>query len=210
MALPEHGLLVSMWAVPELQPGKTMGTLEQRAVSGLPAMGQPHSTFPYPATLATTLVSCFQPFLSMGMAFLGPAGREGLGRSSAPSAFLSCAHSSWTEDTRARIFSESPTGHSLLETPCEELERRIEGKLKEFEALAASGQQLVSEEHYLSATVRTGKWGWGASVPPEILWGQALEEGARCRCRAPVSGMGLAMHPWGCSGQEGVSPSNGC
>ncbi|XP_049687053.1 spectrin beta chain, non-erythrocytic 5-like isoform X12 [Accipiter gentilis] len=61
---------------------------------------------------------------------------------------------SWTEDTRARIFSESPTGHSLLETPCEELERRIEGKLKEFEALAASGQQLVSEEHYLSATIK--------------------------------------------------------
>ncbi|KFP99538.1 hypothetical protein N329_06382, partial [Haliaeetus albicilla] len=43
---------------------------------------------------------------------------------------------SWTEDTRAQIFSESPSGHSLLETPCEELERRIEGKLKEFEALA--------------------------------------------------------------------------
>lgn len=74
MALPEHGLLVGMWAVPELQPGKTMGTLEQRAVSGLPALGQPHSTFPCPATLATTLVSCFQPFLSMGMASLGPAG----------------------------------------------------------------------------------------------------------------------------------------
>ncbi|KAK4823904.1 hypothetical protein QYF61_008117 [Mycteria americana] len=61
---------------------------------------------------------------------------------------------SWTEDTRAQIFSESPSGHSLLETPCEELERRIEGKLKEFEALAASGQQLVSEEHYLSATIK--------------------------------------------------------
>ncbi|KAM7117354.1 uncharacterized protein J5F26_002452 isoform 3-T3 [Ciconia maguari] len=61
---------------------------------------------------------------------------------------------SWTEDTRAQIFSESPSGHGLLETPCEELERRIEGKLKEFEALAASGQQLVSEEHYLSATIK--------------------------------------------------------
>ncbi|CAM9873279.1 unnamed protein product [Bubo scandiacus] len=61
---------------------------------------------------------------------------------------------SWTEDTRAQIFSESPSGHGLPETPCEELERRIEGKLKEFEALAASGQQLVSEEHYLSATIK--------------------------------------------------------
>ncbi|XP_061326936.1 uncharacterized protein LOC133278342 [Pezoporus flaviventris] len=61
---------------------------------------------------------------------------------------------SWTEDTRAQIFSEGSSGHGLPETPCEELERRIEGKLKEFEALAASGQQLVSEEHYLSATIK--------------------------------------------------------
>ncbi|KAJ7404279.1 spectrin beta chain, non-erythrocytic 5-like protein [Willisornis vidua] len=61
---------------------------------------------------------------------------------------------SWTEDTRAQIFSESPRSPSLPETPCEELERRIEEKLKEFEALAASGQQLVSEEHYLSATIK--------------------------------------------------------
>ncbi|KAF1407838.1 hypothetical protein FQV23_0003144, partial [Spheniscus humboldti] len=43
---------------------------------------------------------------------------------------------SWTEDTRAQIFSESPSGHGLPDTPCEELERRIEGKLKEFEVLA--------------------------------------------------------------------------
>ncbi|XP_032540121.1 spectrin beta chain, non-erythrocytic 5-like isoform X3 [Chiroxiphia lanceolata] len=61
---------------------------------------------------------------------------------------------SWTEDTRAQIFSESPSSPSLPKTPCEELERRIEEKLKEFEALAASGQQLVSEEHYLSATIK--------------------------------------------------------
>ncbi|XP_074435870.1 uncharacterized protein LOC141740691 isoform X5 [Larus michahellis] len=61
---------------------------------------------------------------------------------------------SWTEDTRAQIFSEGPSGHGLPEIPCEELERRIEGKLKEFEALAAAGQQLVSEEHYLSATIK--------------------------------------------------------
>ncbi|XP_050172874.1 spectrin beta chain, non-erythrocytic 5-like isoform X2 [Myiozetetes cayanensis] len=61
---------------------------------------------------------------------------------------------SWTEDTRAQIFSESPSSPSLPITPCEELERRIEEKLKEFEALAASGQQLVSEEHYLSATIK--------------------------------------------------------
>ncbi|XP_068532634.1 spectrin beta chain, non-erythrocytic 4-like isoform X3 [Anas acuta] len=61
---------------------------------------------------------------------------------------------SWTEDTRAQIFSESPSGPGFLETPCEELEKKIEGKLQEFEELAAAGQQLVAEEHYLSATIQ--------------------------------------------------------
>ncbi|XP_062427981.1 uncharacterized protein LOC134138403 isoform X6 [Rhea pennata] len=61
---------------------------------------------------------------------------------------------SWTEDTRAQIFSESPGSHGLLDTQCEELERKIEGKFKEFEELAAAGQTLVSEEHYLSETIK--------------------------------------------------------
>ncbi|XP_032041628.1 spectrin beta chain, non-erythrocytic 5-like isoform X2 [Aythya fuligula] len=61
---------------------------------------------------------------------------------------------SWTEDTRAQIFSESPSGPGFLETQCEELEKKIEGKLQEFEELAAAGQQLVAEEHYLSATIQ--------------------------------------------------------
>ncbi|KGL80874.1 hypothetical protein N309_05162, partial [Tinamus guttatus] len=43
---------------------------------------------------------------------------------------------SWTEDTRAQIFSESPGSNSLLDIQCEELERKIEGKFKEFEELA--------------------------------------------------------------------------
>uniref|UniRef100_A0A8C3L700 PH domain-containing protein n=1 Tax=Chrysolophus pictus TaxID=9089 RepID=A0A8C3L700_CHRPC len=61
---------------------------------------------------------------------------------------------SWTEDTRAQIFSESPSSHGVLEPKCEELERKIEGKLKEFEKLAAAGQQLVAEEHNLSAVIQ--------------------------------------------------------
>ncbi|XP_072189224.1 uncharacterized protein [Excalfactoria chinensis] len=61
---------------------------------------------------------------------------------------------SWTEDTRAQIFSESPSSHGLLEPQCEELEKKIEGKLKEFEKLAAAGQQLVAEEHNLSAMIQ--------------------------------------------------------
>ncbi|XP_031449755.1 uncharacterized protein LOC116229399 isoform X3 [Phasianus colchicus] len=61
---------------------------------------------------------------------------------------------SWTEDTRAQIFSENPSSHGVLEPKCEELERKIEGKLKEFEKLAAAGQQLVAEEHNLSAVIQ--------------------------------------------------------
>ncbi|XP_025053592.1 uncharacterized protein LOC102373457 isoform X12 [Alligator sinensis] len=60
---------------------------------------------------------------------------------------------SWTEDTRAQIFSENLSAHGLLEAQCEELERKIEDKFMEFEELAAAGQKLVSEEHDLSETV---------------------------------------------------------
>ncbi|XP_059572826.1 uncharacterized protein LOC102559868 isoform X8 [Alligator mississippiensis] len=61
---------------------------------------------------------------------------------------------SWTEDTRAQIFSENLSTHGLLEAQCEELERKIEDKFMEFEELAAAGQKLVSEEHDLSETIQ--------------------------------------------------------
>nr|XP_032626289.1 uncharacterized protein LOC116819042 isoform X2 [Chelonoidis abingdonii] len=61
---------------------------------------------------------------------------------------------SWTEDTRAQIFSESVSAHGLPETQWEELDRKIEAKFKEFEELATAGQTLVSEEHYLSETIK--------------------------------------------------------
>uniref|UniRef100_A0A452HVD6 PH domain-containing protein n=1 Tax=Gopherus agassizii TaxID=38772 RepID=A0A452HVD6_9SAUR len=61
---------------------------------------------------------------------------------------------SWTEDTRAQIFSESVSAHGLPETQWEELDGKIEAKFKEFEELAATGQTLVSEEHYLSETIK--------------------------------------------------------
>lgn len=66
-----------------------------------------------------------------------------------------CLLSSWTEDTRAQIFSESlSSAHGLSENRWEELESNIETKLKEFEELAAAGWELVTEEHDLSETVR--------------------------------------------------------
>ncbi|KAJ6664695.1 hypothetical protein lerEdw1_006268 [Lerista edwardsae] len=61
---------------------------------------------------------------------------------------------SWTEDTRAQIFSESPNVHSLSETQWEELDSNIETKFKEFEELAAAGRELVAKEHHLSKTIK--------------------------------------------------------
>ncbi|XP_015272397.1 PREDICTED: uncharacterized protein LOC107115253 [Gekko japonicus] len=62
---------------------------------------------------------------------------------------------SWTEDTRAQIFSESLSSvHGLSENRWEELESNIETKLKEFEELAAAGRELVAEEHDLSETIK--------------------------------------------------------
>ncbi|XP_026535552.1 uncharacterized protein LOC113420029 [Notechis scutatus] len=62
---------------------------------------------------------------------------------------------SWTEDTRAQIFSENLNAQGLSEAPWENLKNSMEAKFKEFEELAASGWELVTEEHYLSKTVST-------------------------------------------------------
>ncbi|XP_031757902.1 uncharacterized protein LOC100494783 [Xenopus tropicalis] len=60
---------------------------------------------------------------------------------------------SWTEETRSQIFLESPKeGVSLMWR--EELERRIEEKLKEFEELAGIGWKFIGEEHFLAHTIK--------------------------------------------------------
>lgn len=41
----------------------------------------------------------------------------------------------------------------LPEAPWENLKTSMEAKFKEFEELAASGWELIAEEHYLSKTV---------------------------------------------------------
>ncbi|XP_061480822.1 spectrin beta chain, non-erythrocytic 1-like isoform X5 [Rhineura floridana] len=61
---------------------------------------------------------------------------------------------SWTEDTRAQIFSESLSACGLSEAQWEELENNMETKFKEFEDLAAAGWKLVAEEHFLSETIK--------------------------------------------------------
>ncbi|XP_025023228.1 uncharacterized protein LOC103058937 isoform X2 [Python bivittatus] len=61
---------------------------------------------------------------------------------------------SWTEDTRAQIFSENLNAQGLSEAPWENLKNSMEAKFKEFEELAAAGWELVTEEHYLSETIK--------------------------------------------------------
>ncbi|XP_034283960.1 uncharacterized protein LOC117671845 isoform X2 [Pantherophis guttatus] len=61
---------------------------------------------------------------------------------------------SWTEDTRAQIFSENLNAQGLPEAPWENLKTSMEAKFKEFGELAASGWELIAEEHYLSKTIK--------------------------------------------------------
>ncbi|KAG7492851.1 hypothetical protein MATL_G00019460 [Megalops atlanticus] len=63
---------------------------------------------------------------------------------------------SWTEDTRACIFSES-TGHhgNSNEVPvASDLDMNIQQKFEEFDDLAAAGQKLIEEEHHLTELIR--------------------------------------------------------
>ncbi|XP_040286760.1 spectrin alpha chain, non-erythrocytic 1-like isoform X2 [Bufo bufo] len=59
---------------------------------------------------------------------------------------------SWSEVTRDQILSESPRG--CLTPAQRDLERTVEGKLREFEVLAGIGWQLIGEDHLLAQTIR--------------------------------------------------------
>ncbi|XP_064173461.1 uncharacterized protein LOC135244803 isoform X2 [Anguilla rostrata] len=63
---------------------------------------------------------------------------------------------SWTEDTRACIFSESARhrgkGNEVPVTS--ELDLKIERKFEEFDELAAAGQKLMEEEHHLAELIK--------------------------------------------------------
>ncbi|XP_069810909.1 uncharacterized protein [Dendropsophus ebraccatus] len=60
---------------------------------------------------------------------------------------------SWTEVTRDQILSGSPRGR-LSRSQREELERTMEKKLKEFEALSGIGWKLIGEDHMLARMIR--------------------------------------------------------
>ncbi|KAJ7340935.1 hypothetical protein JRQ81_004222 [Phrynocephalus forsythii] len=60
---------------------------------------------------------------------------------------------SWTENTRAQIFSESLSAQRLTEAQWEDLENNMKTKFQESEELAAVGWELVAKEHYLSEMI---------------------------------------------------------
>ena len=64
--------------------------------------------------------------------------------------------SSWTEDTRACIFSDSALnlGRDGQEPIATELDRQIEQKFQEFDELASTGVNLLRREHHLTEMVR--------------------------------------------------------
>ena len=64
--------------------------------------------------------------------------------------------SSWTEDTRACIFSDSALnlGRDGQEPVATELDRQIEQKFQEFDELASAGVNLLHREHHLTEMVR--------------------------------------------------------
>ena len=64
--------------------------------------------------------------------------------------------SSWTEDTRSCIFSDTALhlGKDGQESLAAELDLQIEQKFVEFDELAATGRDLLDTEHHLAEMVR--------------------------------------------------------
>ncbi len=65
------------------------------------------------------------------------------------------SHSSWTEDTRSCIFSESALRQSRenQEPLVEVLDRQIEQRFEEFDRLTVAGKKLFNDEHHLNKMV---------------------------------------------------------
>lgn len=63
--------------------------------------------------------------------------------------------SSWTEDTRSRIFSDAALqlGTDGRRPVAAELDTQIEQKFEEFDELVATGQNILGKEHHLTQMV---------------------------------------------------------
>lgn len=72
-----------------------------------------------------------------------------------PSVLHLLSHSSWTEDTRSCIFSESARRQSRenREPLVEVLDQQIEQKFEEFDRLVVDGKKLFDADHHLNKMV---------------------------------------------------------
>lgn len=71
---------------------------------------------------------------------------------------LASLNSSWTEDTRSCIFSDTTLhlGKDGQVPLVAELDVQIEQKFEEFDELAATGKNLLDKEHHLTQMVSRG------------------------------------------------------
>ncbi|KAM3930646.1 uncharacterized protein RB166_004169 isoform 2-T2 [Leptodactylus fuscus] len=131
---------------------------------------------------------------------------------------------SWTEVTRGRILSESPGGR-LSPTQREELEKTMEGKLKEFEALAGIGWKLIGEDHLLAPMIRErleevqGLLSWllmrwrcqkkqkimGSQVP-KVKTNKAADNMEAPQITAPITPSFVALEEFECPEDEDATP----
>lgn len=67
----------------------------------------------------------------------------------------SSEYSSWTEDTRSCIFSDTALhlGKDGQRPLAAELDMQIEQKFEEFDELVATGRKLLNKEHHLTQMV---------------------------------------------------------
>lgn len=69
--------------------------------------------------------------------------------------FVLPTYRSWTEDTRAFIFSESALrrGQESHGSMVDIMDQQIEQKFQDFDLLAAEGKKLLNEDHPLAKMV---------------------------------------------------------
>lgn len=84
-------------------------------------------------------------------------------------------NSSWTEDTRSCIFSDTALhlGKDGRKPLAAELDMQIEQKFKEFEELVTTGKTLLDQDHHLRQMVSRVRHSWldfWSSFPnPEVF-----------------------------------------
>ncbi|XP_075060584.1 uncharacterized protein LOC142145032 isoform X1 [Mixophyes fleayi] len=132
---------------------------------------------------------------------------------------------SWTEDMRAQVLLESP-GDRLSPGRREELEKSIEGKLKEFEVLAGIGWKLIGEDHLLAQTIKErleelqGMLSWvlmrwrcqkqriGGNKTQRLKTNEVLESSKVMKEEPHHTTRSVASEEFQCLKNEGITPTS--